>query len=275
MPQRHGFIAADQLEARRIGRRGSWRGRSCVSPLSSGWRSEIEHLRRELRQLVEEQHAVMGERNLAGPHAMPPPTIAAIEAEWCGARNGRRAVSGPSASAPAIEAIIETSSSSLGESGGRIDGSRLREHRLAGAGRPDHQQVVAAAAATSSARLALSWPLMSVRSGRRAARSRTSRLGPRSAPACRGNGWRWRSGSAARGSPSRRWPRRPPGRTAAGQIRPWPVALARDGGGQHARDAVRSCRRAPVRPAPTKPFERVAGGIAPIAAIRPSAIGRS
>jgi hypothetical protein len=29
----------------------------------------IEHLRREFRQLVEEQHAVMGERRLARPHA--------------------------------------------------------------------------------------------------------------------------------------------------------------------------------------------------------------
>ena len=75
---------------------------------------------------------------------MPPPTIAAIEAEWCGARNGRRDVSRPLSSAPAIEAIIDTSSSSLGESGGRIEGSRLASIDLPAPGRPDHQHVVAA-----------------------------------------------------------------------------------------------------------------------------------
>ena len=41
----------------------------------------IEHLRLEFRQLVEEQHAVMGERHLARPRAQPPPTSAGMEAE--------------------------------------------------------------------------------------------------------------------------------------------------------------------------------------------------
>src|SRR5438093_9318246 len=55
---------------------------------------------------------------------MPPPTIAAIEAEWCGARKGRRVVRRPLLRVPAIEAIIETSRSSAGDKGGRIEGSR-------------------------------------------------------------------------------------------------------------------------------------------------------
>ncbi len=45
---------------------------------------------------------------------------------------------------PAIEATIETSSNSAGASGGRMDGKPRREHRFAGAGRPDHEQIVAA-----------------------------------------------------------------------------------------------------------------------------------
>ena len=35
---------------------------------------------RELRQLIEKENAVVGERGLAGPHRMPPPTIAAADA---------------------------------------------------------------------------------------------------------------------------------------------------------------------------------------------------
>lgn len=96
----------------------------------------------------------------------PPPTIAAIEAEWCGARNGRRALSLPSASSPPTEAIIDTSSSSRGDSGGRMEGSRCASIDLPEPGGPTISRLWPPAAATSSARRALSWPLMSARSGR-------------------------------------------------------------------------------------------------------------
>ncbi len=59
-----------------------------------------------------------------------------MEAEWCGARNGRRSVSLPPASSPAIEAIIETSSSSFGSSGGRMDGRRCASMDLPDPGGP-------------------------------------------------------------------------------------------------------------------------------------------
>ena len=58
----------DQLDARRIGdavvgaRDHAFAGLERLA-------QRIEHLRRELRKLVEEQHAVMGERDLARPHA--------------------------------------------------------------------------------------------------------------------------------------------------------------------------------------------------------------
>src|SRR4029077_4139741 len=79
-----------------------------------------------------------------GRACKPPPTSAGMLAEWCGARNGRRLVSAPPSISPAIEATIETSSSLAGASGGRIDGRRGRQHRLAGAGRADHEKVVPA-----------------------------------------------------------------------------------------------------------------------------------
>jgi DNA invertase Pin-like site-specific DNA recombinase len=59
-----------------------------------------------------------------------------MEAEWCGARKGRRSDSRPPASLPAMEAIIDTSRSSRGASGGRIDGSRLASIDLPAPGGP-------------------------------------------------------------------------------------------------------------------------------------------
>ena len=53
-----------------------------------------------------------------------------------GARNGRRAVNAPSRISPATEAIIETSSSSDGDSGGRIEGSRAASIDLPAPGEP-------------------------------------------------------------------------------------------------------------------------------------------
>src|SRR6202000_2731343 len=67
---------------------------------------------------------------------MPPPVRAAMLAEWCGLRNGRCEVNAPPSISPATEAIIETSSSSDGESGGRIDGSRAASIDLPAPGAP-------------------------------------------------------------------------------------------------------------------------------------------
>jgi hypothetical protein len=57
-------------------------------------------------------------------------------AEWCGLRNGRFAVSAPSRISPATDAIIETSSSSEGDSGGRIEGSRAASIDFPAPGEP-------------------------------------------------------------------------------------------------------------------------------------------
>src|SRR5262245_25970098 len=74
-------------------------------------------------------------------------------AEWCGARNGRRLVSAPPSISPATEAIIETSSSSSGASGGRMVGSRAASIDLPAPAGPTMSRLWPPAAATSSARL--------------------------------------------------------------------------------------------------------------------------
>ena len=76
----------------------------------------------------------------------PPPTIAAGDAVWCGARNGgrRRPARGPRGSAPATEWIAVTSSDSVAVEVGQQPGQPLGEHRLAGARRAVQEQVVPA-----------------------------------------------------------------------------------------------------------------------------------
>jgi hypothetical protein len=65
-------------------------------------------------------------------------------AEWWGARNGRRLVSAPPSIAPATEAIIGDFEQFGGRQRRQDRGQPCREHRLAGPGRTDHQEVVAA-----------------------------------------------------------------------------------------------------------------------------------
>ena len=156
---------------------------------------------------------------------MPPPTSAGIEAEWCGARNGRRSVSSPLASAPAIEWISDTSSSSAGVSAGRMEGSRAASIDLPAPGGPLSSRLCEPAAAISSARLADSCPLMSRRSGSAPAGLRTAGRGR--AITCVPLKWlaSWMSERGARTS------RSPDAQAASGpvsrgQISPSPRALA-------------------------------------------------
>ena len=86
----------------------------------------LEHGPRELRELVEEQHAEMREARLAG--SRPAATAAdhgGIDDEWCGARNGGTRISPPpGSSTPATEWIRVTSSASSSPSSGRMPGRR-------------------------------------------------------------------------------------------------------------------------------------------------------
>lgn len=202
----------------------------------------------------------------------PPPTSAAIEAEWCGARNGRRFESAPFASWPATDWIIDTSSSSRGDSGGRIEGSRCASIDLPAPGGPLIRRLWPPAAAISSARLAFSWPLMSLRSGR-----------PLSTGAIAGSGraitcvplkWfaSWISERGARTSISPE-AQSASGPHAAGQISPCPRPFAAIAAGSTPATEVIEPSSA-SSPSTVKPASASAG-IAPIAAMTPSAIGRS
>ena len=86
----------------------------------------LEHRARELRQLVEEKHASMGEADLSGPRHRP---AADHRGRRCAVvrrpeRRGAWTSPEPGASVPATEWMRVTSSASSCVSGGRIDGSR-------------------------------------------------------------------------------------------------------------------------------------------------------
>ena len=63
----------------------------------------LEHRPLELRELVEQQNAVVGEAGLSRAWSSPPPTIAAIDALWCGARKGGSSIKPVRSRTPATE----------------------------------------------------------------------------------------------------------------------------------------------------------------------------
>ena len=192
-------------------------------------------------------------------------------AEWCGARNGRARVRAPLAISPATECTIEVSSSSSAVSGGRRPGSLWASIDLPEPGGPVNSRLWPPAAAISSARLAPSWPFTSRRSGQ----AWPSTIGP---------GW---------GAPSTWTPRKwliraisergariavspaqaASGPLASGQIRPssmpWAAIAA---GSTPATGAMRPSSDS--SPMAAQPFS-ASGGITPMAASTPRAIGRS
>ena len=145
MPHGHGFEAATSMK--RVGNATDRCARTIVTwPSSSGWRSASRLERDELRQLVEEQDAVVGEASpRPGCGCEPPPTRPDEEIVWCGARNG------PLEHEPVAavrdrrrEWMRVTSTASAAVSGGRIDGRRRASIVLPVPGGPCMQQVVAA-----------------------------------------------------------------------------------------------------------------------------------
>ena len=104
----------------------------------------VERLRLEFGHLVEEEHAVMGERDLARPR----PQAAADQRRHAGGmmRGAERAAVGERAALDLARHRGDHGHfEQLGRSERRQDGGKpRRQHRLAGAGWPDHQQVMAA-----------------------------------------------------------------------------------------------------------------------------------
>ncbi len=98
----------------------------------------------EFRQFVEKQHALMRQADLAGPGAQ----AAADQGRQRGGmvRVAERPLAQqPAAAQPAGDRLDHAEFQRLGRFERRQDaGQPRRQHRLAGAGRPDHQQVVPA-----------------------------------------------------------------------------------------------------------------------------------
>ena len=136
---------ADQHEARGEGHRA--RGaRDADAAFLERLAQHFERTPAELGHLVEEQHAVVREADLAGPRNLPAAderdvrdrVVRRAERALAQQRRARRrAGRRPSES-------TSTSSASSNVSGGRIAADPPRHHRLAGAGRTDHQHVVPA-----------------------------------------------------------------------------------------------------------------------------------
>ena len=202
---------------------------------------------------------------------MPPPTSAGSEAEWCGSRNGA-AADQPAVGELAGQRVDHRDLERLGRLERRQDaGQARRQHRLAGAGRADHQQVVAAGRGDLERPLGA---LLALDVGRSGSRALARRPAARAASAPAGLKWLISDSSVGGARPAPR--RRGPGRLAAlaaGQIRPRPAAEAAMAAGSTPATA-RSSRRAPARPARCSPPAPRAGST-PIATSSPSAIGRS
>ena len=137
-----------------------------MKPSSSGWRSASSAGRWNSASSSRSRTPRCARLASPGLRCGPPPTIAAVEALWCGARNGGCETSGCSRStSPATEWIRVTSSASAESSAGRIPGSRRASIVFPVPGGPPKRTLCPPAAASSSARRARSCPRTSARSG--------------------------------------------------------------------------------------------------------------
>ena len=92
---------------------------------SSGWRKHLQDVAAELRQFIQEEHAVVRQRHLARHRHLAPPISPTSEMVWWGARNGRvvtNAVRSPVS--PATRWIRVVSRASARVMAGRIVVSR-------------------------------------------------------------------------------------------------------------------------------------------------------
>ena len=205
-----------------------------VSPASSGWRSESSTPRREFRQLVEEEHAVMGERHFARPR----PHAAADHRRHRGGMV-RRAERPP---------VRQLSVGQLaGDRGDHRDFQELaRRERRQDRGQPrSPASTCRRRAGRPSACCARRRRRSRARAGRSPGPSRPScrecrrrrrgwRAAGATAPACRGNGSRARSGCRAPITGSSSPAQAASGPQAPGQISPRAERVRADRRRQHA-----------------------------------------
>ena len=210
----------------------------------------IEHLRLEFRQLVEEEHAVMRERDFARPRAQ----AAADQRRHAGGMMRR-------AERPAVgeRAVLDLARDrgdhrdfeQFGRRQRRQDRRQpRRQHRLAGAGRADHQQVVAAGGGDLERALGALLALDVVE-------VEPARLRPRGSSGCGRDStcvprkWlaSWISEAAAMISISG-LAQAASGAAGGRADQAFAAGIGADRGRQHAGDRARSSRRGRARPAP-------------------------
>ena len=275
-PHGHGFVAATSMK--RVGKtRVRWPRTTATRPSSSGWRSASSARARELRQLVEEQHAVVREARLArapGPRRRrrgPTPRSCGA-APGTGARSTRAA-----AVVQARDAVDPRDLERLGARERRQDRRQPpREHRLADAGRPSSSRLWPPAAAIVSARDRRRRG-RGRRRGRRAAGRGATRRGPGS-----GGGGRSppRSTLGDLGSVPAAMTSSPSTSAASaarsrGTIRPVEPARARRPRRRRARRGTAAARRRARARRRPRGARAPRAGIWPLAASTPTAIARS
>ena len=139
----------------------------------------FQHVARELRQLVQKQHAVVGQRDLARD-AGSCRRRSARRRRWCGAASGRDAcppVRWSASRTPATLWILVVSSASSKVSGGRMVAMRLASMVLPEPGGPIISRLCPPAAAISMARLAVCCPRTSPKSTPKLLRGFQQRVG--------------------------------------------------------------------------------------------------
>ena len=261
---------------KRAGMRKVPRCRAIVTwPSSSGCRRTSSVRPPELGQLVEEQHAVVGEADLARARGRwPPPTRATSLAVWWGLRKGRRPIAS-SAGRPAAEWMAAVSSASSSERGRQDARQPAGQHRLArspagrrgaGCGRPPRRSRARAGRAPARGR----------RPGRR-----PGRRGRRGAAAGARGGQRARAGGATapraarpRGTRAGRARATPRGGWRPGRGRPRGPGAAPGGASAGRRRPAGAPRRAPARRRGGREPRRGEAN-PPSAASRPTAVARS
>ena len=128
-----------------------------TTPSSSGCRSASSAARGNSGNSSRKSTPPCARLASPGRGPAPPPTIAAVEAEWCGARNGgTRTRPPPGGRTPATEWMRVTSSAASSSRSGRIPGNRRASIVFPVPGGPASSRLWPPAAATSSARRARS-----------------------------------------------------------------------------------------------------------------------
>ena len=172
-PQRQGFMA--QTSMNRLGYVAVPATRATVTTPSSSGCLSASRTSRWNSGSSSKNSTPLCARLISPGCSCAPPDMAAAEIVWCGERKGRSSTTGLALLvSPATEWISVVCSISARLMSGSMEVMRLASMLLPAPGGPTMSMLCPPAAATSSARLTLAWPLTSAKSGPPARRARMS-----------------------------------------------------------------------------------------------------